>query len=330
MSAASARESEQPTPAWKIRNSLWVFMCVGTFGLAAPWIILYVAVASRRPAWMAFGAGLAAASITSMVWLSGAAIWQREASDWLLMAVWLGGSAFAAGANREYLRIKWAARKDVNAAFPASASAPARRTRGGSAKTSRTGTPAGRQRGKTQGFGRVSTEAAAHQSGPGPDGASTPPRSRQHAPQPQAGTPAAAKRGAWQGASSVQDSVPGPGPGPAHSQTPRAPGGLGPVAAPNAAPGSALNRELLAAGAGPELEPVEVNGASAEAFAALPGFDAELAARAVSLRQGRPYVSVEQFAERLALQPHVFLRIRNRLSCRVASVQPGLGRRVDY
>lgn len=301
MSAARTRGSEQPTTAWKIRNSLWVFMCVGTFGLAAPWIILYVGIASRRPAWMGLGALLGAASITSMVWLSGAAIWQRETADWLLMAVWLGGSSFAAGANREYLRIKWAARKGVDAAFPASAQA--RRARGGAERANRAGTPAAPKRGAKQGAGSVRVEAAEPQRAARTRGVSSPGSGGR--------IPAA-----------VPTPVPGPGAGP----------GPGPGPGPNAGPtaGPAPRRGPRKAGVDAGVDTVEVNGASLQEFAALPGFDADLAARAVSLRQGRPYVSVEQFAERLALQPHIFLRVRNRLSCRSASVPPGFGRRVDY
>ncbi len=78
--------------------------------------------------------------------------------------------------------------------------------------------------------------------------------------------------------------------------------------------------------------PLDLNAAPEAAIAALPGIGPILARRAVELREGRGgFASVDDFAEALALKPHVLERIRPLAFTAPRATPPRpMGRRVDY
>jgi hypothetical protein len=62
--------------------------------------------------------------------------------------------------------------------------------------------------------------------------------------------------------------------------------------------------------------PIDVNTATAEQFAALPGFDPHRASRTVAQRQARSgFGSLEEFAIAAGLPPHQFAPLRHGLTC---------------
>lgn len=102
-----------PTTGWKIRASLWVFLCAGTIGVGSPLIVLIVAIRARRLWWICVGVVLCICLLMAFVWLEGEKMWQSDAVTWLLMTTWLGSTAFAAGVNPQYLEIKWRRRQGL-------------------------------------------------------------------------------------------------------------------------------------------------------------------------------------------------------------------------
>lgn len=61
---------------------------------------------------------------------------------------------------------------------------------------------------------------------------------------------------------------------------------------------------------------LDVNAATAEQLAALPGFDTERASRALMERHARRgFGSVEEFAQAAGLAPHEFVRVQNMVTC---------------
>jgi len=72
---------------------------------------------------------------------------------------------------------------------------------------------------------------------------------------------------------------------------------------------------------------LELNWASAEALAGLPGMDAEIARRAVSLRDsGGPFRSIEDFRYRAGLSMDAIIKISPHLSVHAMSTKPGGGK----
>lgn len=61
---------------------------------------------------------------------------------------------------------------------------------------------------------------------------------------------------------------------------------------------------------------VDINTASADELAQLPGFSSELASKVVALREkSGGFTSVDQLLERLKPKPHILARLRERMTC---------------
>lgn len=61
---------------------------------------------------------------------------------------------------------------------------------------------------------------------------------------------------------------------------------------------------------------VDINSASAEELAQLPGFSSDVASKVVALRAKLGgFTSVDQLLERLKPKPHILARLRERMTC---------------
>ena len=121
--------------------------------------------------------------------------------------------------------------------------------------------------------------------------------------------------------SAEMSATPGPAPSPGQ---PRDHYHAGPVAEVVARVGSGTpDRRAGTEFSSERFEPLDLNTATAEQFATLPGFDAARAARAVAERERRGWFgSVDEFASALGLQPHELVRIRNRLTVTPPVTEP--------
>lgn len=72
---------------------------------------------------------------------------------------------------------------------------------------------------------------------------------------------------------------------------------------------------------------VDINSASVEELAKLPGFSSDLASKVVALRDKiGGFTSVEQLLERLKPKPHILARLRERMTC----IRTTGGRTVEF
>ena len=124
----------QPTLGWKVRQSLWLLVPVGTFGFLGFTALLGVGTRAKRPLWWILGLVHLMVSGVALALLEGDGF-QEEIATWLLMTCWLAGSSFAVAINPEYLRFKWD--RDRAAAQPSRTTGRTVRARSGSQLNSR-------------------------------------------------------------------------------------------------------------------------------------------------------------------------------------------------
>jgi DNA uptake protein ComE-like DNA-binding protein len=122
-------EAPQPSLLWKIRQSLWLLVPVGTFGFLGFTALLVVGTRAKRPLWWILGLVHLVLSGVAMALLEGDGV-QEEIATWLLMTCWLAGSSFAVAINPEYLQFKWD--RDRAAAQPTRTTGRTVRARSGS------------------------------------------------------------------------------------------------------------------------------------------------------------------------------------------------------
>jgi hypothetical protein len=112
--------------------------------------------------------------------------------------------------------------------------------------------------------------------------------------------------------------APPPVPAPAVPPAFAAPPAFGPSSPPpaGAVPPQAAAAPSAGGGAAGAPSPVDVNTATAEQLAALPGFDADRANRVVAARQARRgFASVAEFVAAAGLAPHEYAPLRHLLVC---------------
>lgn len=169
----------QPSPGWKVRQSLWLLVPVGTFGFLGFTALLVVGTRAKRPLWWILGLVHLMLSGVAMALLEGDGV-QEEIATWLLMTCWLAGSSFAVAINPEYLRFKWDC--DRAAAQPSRTTGRTVRARSGSQLNTRR-QPRDRARGANgKSVTRAGSRTKANAPGAGASGKPRSPRRGSAAP----------------------------------------------------------------------------------------------------------------------------------------------------
>jgi hypothetical protein len=286
----SSAQSRLARRGWRLRHSAWLLAPILGMGLVS-WVgFVYIAARTRRVAWWITALVYTAVGVIAMVLVFSSTGQEDPRLDigmTLLLLGWLGGTLHAIFLNRDYLRWRasladtpwYAPQAPQSLEFPSQSARPA------------------------------PTRSASETYGASPQRMLGLDEANYYVPSPQ--PPVGQRPAARQQLAEQQTAVPGPDQSPQGQipadQRPQSNARSVPLPVPSVPPMPDIGTQKH-----PTHVQVDMNTATVQALAALPGLDVAWAHHIISVREARGgrFRDVDDFVAATALQPHQLIKLK--------------------